>query len=142
MTQEKRKQAESREKGRPEPNAGSQVPDKEGMIMIRRVIDADNSCLFNSVAHALRHHHPEFLRQPQKMRKIIAETVSQDPETYCAAVLERSNAEYQNWIQRSESWGGQVECSILSSYFAVEIFTVDIQTLQNYRYGQDQFENR
>ena len=32
-----------------------QIPNKEGLIMVRRIIPADNSCLFNAILYAIEH---------------------------------------------------------------------------------------
>ena len=52
----------------------------------------------------------------QLMREIIANAVAADPENYSEAVLGRSNQEYCEWIQKSNSWGGAIELSILSQF--------------------------
>lgn len=54
-------------------------------------------------------------------RRVIAETVAADPDTYTEGFLGKGNQEYQRWIQDSQKWGGAIELSILSrqvlSYF-------------------------
>lgn len=49
-------------------------------------------------------------------RKVIADAVRRDPETYSEAFLGKSNAEYQRWILDSQKWGGAIELSILSRH--------------------------
>ena len=73
----------------------------------------------------------------QYMRKIIAEAVSSDPETYSEAILGKPNKDYCNWIQKSDSWGGAIELSILSNFYGIEMAVVDtINAIVN-RFGED-----
>jgi ubiquitin thioesterase OTU1 len=41
-------------------------------------------------------------------------------------------------IKNTTSWGGQIEVSILSKYYKIEICVVDIQTCRIDRFGEDQ----
>jgi len=70
------------------------------------------------------------------LRKIISDTVKNDTETYSEAFLGQSNIEYSKWIFLKDSWGGAIELSILSNYYATEIATFDIQTENMYVYGE------
>eukprot|EP00730_Choanoeca_flexa_P015305 TRINITY_DN7002_c0_g1_i1.p1 TRINITY_DN7002_c0_g1~~TRINITY_DN7002_c0_g1_i1.p1 ORF type:complete len:203 (+),score=14.58 TRINITY_DN7002_c0_g1_i1:225-833(+) len=83
---------------------------------IRRIVPADNSCLFRAVAYLL---HPvavtegysaESVPTPlaQELRAVVAEKVLSDPATYSEAMLGRPPLEYAQWIQKPESWGGTV----------------------------------
>eukprot|EP01137_Pigoraptor_chileana_P003124 Opistho-2@42876 len=107
--------------------------DDVGSLM-RRVVQSDNSCLFNSIGYLLisrtRDHAPI-------LRQMIAETVSADPLTYNEAFLAMPNTAYRNWILDGKHWGGAIEISILSKHFQTEIAAVDIQTLRIDRYGED-----
>ena len=47
-------------------------------------------------------------------RKIIAEAVAGNPDTYTEGFLGKPNGEYCAWIQDSQRWGGGIELSILS----------------------------
>jgi hypothetical protein len=40
------------------------------------------------------------------MLKVIAATVTSDPETYSEAFLGKANAEYCRWILHPDKWGG------------------------------------
>lgn len=44
--------------------------------------------------------------------------------------------EYCAWILLDDSWGGEIEISILSFHFKVEIVALDIQSCNKYCYGQ------
>jgi ubiquitin thioesterase OTU1 len=109
-----------------------QISDPDGMIMIRRVIPADNSCLFNAVAYAVENHSRCYAKY---LREIVASYIASDPEVYNEAVLEMSNEDYQEWIMDDSNWGGAIETEILSRYFGVEICTVDTQTLVATEFG-------
>jgi ubiquitin thioesterase OTU1 len=102
--------------------------------MIRRVINADNSCLFNAVGYVM--HHDKTLSA--RLRSLISTTVLSDPEQYSEAFLGKPPAEYSAWIKDSSKWGGEIELSILSKHFGVEIAAVDIETNNVYIYGQDE----
>ena len=58
------------------------------------------------------------------MRDIIVGAVSSQPALYSEVLLGKPNAEYCQWILKGESWGGAIEVSILSKYYAVEIDVV------------------
>merc|ERR1712070_1150184 len=77
--------------------------------MQRKVIPADNSCLFNAVRHCL-----QLTMSPQDIRRLCAQAVLADAELYCEAVLDKPPKEYASWIQRDESWGGAIEVGILA----------------------------
>ena len=117
----------------------SQIPDKEGMIMVRRIIKADNSCLFNAIAYTVE----KSLEKAEDLRNIIGSFVLSDPNTFDANFLGREPAEYIHWIQKSTSWGGAVEIIILTMYYQIEVAVLNIQTLSIHLFGQGkQYNNR
>lgn len=71
------------------------------------------------------------------MRKIIAEEVAGDLDTYTEAFLGKPNIEYSKWIQQPETWGGAIEVSILSKFYGIEIAVVDIENAIINRFGED-----
>eukprot|EP00045_Choanoeca_perplexa_P001609 m.20883 g.20883 ORF g.20883 m.20883 type:complete len:330 (-) comp11063_c0_seq1:97-1086(-) len=112
---------------------------------LRRVVPADNSCLFRAIAYLL---HPEVVvlgcsadKVPDalatSLRTTVANTVAADPDTYSEAMLGKPPADYAKWIQRSESWGGGIELAIFAHEYATLLCAVDIQTLRVDCYGQD-----
>ncbi|KAF9611003.1 hypothetical protein IFM89_026309 [Coptis chinensis] len=101
-------------------------------IVVRRVIPADNSCLFNAVGYVMEH---DKLKAPE-LRQVIAATVASDPVKYTEAFLGKSNEEYCAWILDPEKWGGAIELSILAEYYGREIAAHDIQTSRCDLYGQ------
>eukprot|EP00439_Symbiodinium_sp_Y106_P086989 s121_g37.t2 len=85
-------------------------------IVVRRVIEADNSCLFNAVGYVR-----EKLRgEAPALRKIVAERIAADPERYCEAFLAKPNADYCDWILQANNWGGAIELSVLAEHFQCE----------------------
>lgn len=112
--------------------------DPEG-CMVRRVVDADDSCLFHSVGNA-------FQQPPTKsslLRSAVAQTVLADPDIYSDAFLGRPTAEYASWIQEQTSWGGQIELSILSRLLHAEIVAMDIIRNRDDTYGtEDKYSRR
>ncbi|CAN0261687.1 unnamed protein product [Ectocarpus sp. 12 AP-2014] len=117
-------------------------------IMVRRIIDADNSCLFNAVGYALRRKR----KVGTELRQMITEAVRGSPEVYNEGILGKQPEEYCRWISDPKSWGGEIELSILSKKartkdngcrargaggLVVMITVVDIQTNNAYSYGEE-----
>lgn len=104
--------------------------------IVRRVVPADNSCLFTSVYYVVEGgvYDPACASD---MRSLIAEIVASDPTSYSEAVLGKSNDEYCAWIRRDDTWGGAIEVSILSKCYQCEICVVDTQTVRIDRFGED-----
>jgi ubiquitin thioesterase OTU1 len=99
--------------------------------MKRRIIDADNSCLFNAVGFLVC----RSSSVAAEFREIVRAAVENDPETYSAAMLGKEREEYFAWIVLPTTWGGEVEVGVLAGYFKVEIAVVDIRTTNIYVYG-------
>ncbi|GAQ81675.1 OTU-like cysteine protease [Klebsormidium nitens] len=100
--------------------------------IVRRIIAADNSCLFNAVGYVMDHD----LGKSQELRRVIANKVRSDPEQYDEAVLEKSNEDYCRWILDRQKWGGAIELSVLADHYGREIAAYDIQTKRCDIYGQ------
>lgn len=113
----------------------SQLEQETG-ILVRKVVPANNSCLFTSI-HTLMTDGILDVTCSKQMRELIAGVVLSDPETYSEAFLGKTNENYCNWIMNSESWGGAIEISILSKYYGIEIDVVDTQTARIDRFGED-----
>jgi len=105
-------------------------------ILTRRIVPADNSCLFTSIDFVINDGLRVNTKAMKTLRQVISETVINDPETYTEAFLGRSNPEYCAWILDESSWGGGIELSILSRHFAIEIAVVDTQTGRVDRFGE------
>lgn len=128
------------EKNKPKPQdhpTVTKAPRLEASPMLaRRVVPADNSCLFTSVYYVVEGGVYDPACAPE-MRGLIAQIVSSDPAAYCEAVLGKTNEEYCSWIRRDDTWGGAIEVSILSKFYQCEICVVDTQTVRVDRFGED-----
>ena len=105
-------------------------------VLMKKVVPADNSCLFTSVGYVLNGKVDPSCAS--FMREIIANAVAADPDEYSEALLGRPNIDYCKWILKPDSWGGAIELSILSSFYGLEIAVIDsINAIIN-RFGEDQ----
>lgn len=111
---------------------GPPIVDPEG-FMVRRVVNADNSCLFHSISYAFQ----QPPRVSQALRTAVAQAVLADPTIYSEAFLGRPTSEYAAWIQESTSWGGQIDLSILSQLLQTEIVALDIIRNRHDIYGTE-----
>lgn len=112
-----------------------QFADSPGILM-KKVVPADNSCLFTSIGFVLEG--KVDTRCNILMRQIIAETVSNDEENYSEAILGKPNRDYCNWILKPDSWGGAIELAVLSKFYGIEIAVVDTVNAIINRFGEDQ----
>ena len=101
-------------------NTPSNVQNGGSNKMVRKVIAADNSCLFNSFSFCYSHG-AELLFSPSDLRELIAVAVQQNVLKYPPEVLGSSVEDYQKFIRNSESWGGGIEASILADHFELEV---------------------
>ncbi|PSC76056.1 Ubiquitin thioesterase OTU1 isoform A [Micractinium conductrix] len=104
----------------------------DGTAVTRRIIDSDNSCLFNAVGYVTQHSR----KLAPQLRQVIADAVLGDPFEWNEAVLGKEPAEYCRWIKDPSKWGGAIELSILSQHLKAEIAAFDIQTKRCDVYGQ------
>lgn len=121
-------------------DSDAQLPDSlpSGFLM-KQEIPSDNSCLFRSIKFCVSNGKESECNPAEitRLRNVIAQHVSSDPELYCEAFLGKSNKEYCEWIRQEDKWGGAIEISILSQYFKVEIVVVDTKSCQLMRFGED-----
>jgi ubiquitin thioesterase OTU1 len=61
--------------------------------VVRRIIDSDNSCLFNAVGYVMEHSRAK----AKELRGVIASVVAGDPVTYNEGFLGKENDEYCRW---------------------------------------------
>ncbi|EFN51272.1 hypothetical protein CHLNCDRAFT_28255 [Chlorella variabilis] len=104
----------------------------DGTAVVRRIIDSDNSCLFNAVGYVTERSR----KLAPRLRQVIADAVLADPFEWNEAVLGKEPAEYCRWIKDPNKWGGAIELSILSRHLGREIAAFDIQTTRVDIYGQ------
>ncbi|CAF0982502.1 unnamed protein product [Brachionus calyciflorus] len=102
----------------------------------RKVVPADNSCLFTSVNYLMTDGIMD-LNCQKNLRELIASTVKKDSVYFNEAILGKKNSDYCDWIRNSTSWGGCIEIMILSKYYKIEICVVDIRTCRIDRFGED-----
>jgi ubiquitin thioesterase OTU1 len=109
--------------------------DGQQLYPIRRFVDSDNSCMFNSIAYVTDRSSFNEL-SALKMRQIIIDVIRQDPDKYNAAYLGKSNDEYIEHILKPSTWGGAIELQIMSEYFKMEIASIDIKSQRVDCYGE------
>ena len=105
-------------------------------ILQRKVVPADNSCLFTSI-NALMTDGSVDLSSAEELRQLIGGVVCSDPVNYSDGFLGRPNEDYVKWILNKDSWGGGIEVAILANYFQTEIAVVDCQSARIDRFGED-----
>ncbi|GAB9462859.1 Otu ovarian tumor protein-like cysteine protease [Globisporangium polare] len=110
-------------------------PPKPTSVFLRRVVPADNSCLFNAIGYALG---KGKTGNATAMRHLIKDTILANPDMYSEVFLGRPVYEYCAWIQDDKSWGGEIELSILSQYYKVEMVVFDVTSMSRLCYGEDQ----
>jgi len=101
---------------------------------VRRVVDADNSCLFTSIGYVLL---GKDRKAGMPLRDVVAKEILADPDAYNEAVLEKEPAAYAEWIQGKDHWGGAIELRVLSDHFSCLIVAWDIQTARPARFGEE-----
>ena len=109
--------------------------DDDGTVAVRKVIDADNSCLFNAIGYVFF----RSLAKAKELRKVVHDAVLSDPDTFSEAALGKPPKEYAEWVLRPNSWGGQVELFVLSTHLRKQIAAYDVQTGRVDIYGEDRF---
>lgn len=110
-------------------------PVRTNSQICRKVVPADNSCLFTSINYLMSG--VLDLNCQKDMRELIAKTVRNNPIEFNEGILGKSNSAYCDWIRNSTSWGGSIEIIILSKYYKIEICVVDIRTCRIDRFGED-----
>lgn len=73
----------------------------------------------------------------QELRALIATTIQDKPEVYSDAVLGMRRDLYCSKMNRADTWGGEIELTILSEHFKVAIKNIDCQTGHIYNYGEE-----
>uniref|UniRef100_A0A2S2PTC0 Ubiquitin thioesterase OTU n=1 Tax=Schizaphis graminum TaxID=13262 RepID=A0A2S2PTC0_SCHGA len=113
-----------------EQEVGNEVP-----LILRKVVPADNSCLFTSLGFVLGGKID--LSSGNYMREIIANAVKDNQIEFSEAVLGKPNQDYCEWIRNPNSWGGAIEVSILSNFYGMEIAVIDTQSGSISKFGED-----
>jgi ubiquitin thioesterase OTU1 len=110
------------------------VPSHEATVVLR-VMPDDNSCMFRAFGSAVL---SDTLDAMTELRSTVAQGIQAQPDLYNAAVLQKSPDDYCRWIQREDSWGGDIELSILSQAFNVEVCSINVQDLRVDRFNEGQ----
>ncbi|KAI0345374.1 OTU-domain-containing protein [Trametopsis cervina] len=114
-----------RESVTPSPSAGGpDYVETDGGYLVHRVVPDDNSCLFSSIALVFEQN----IGKASEIRKIVADEIRKDPETWSDVILGHPRDEYISTILKPSSWGGAIELSILAKHYSTEIASVDVET--------------
>ncbi|KAH9483705.1 Putative ubiquitin thioesterase otu1 [Psilocybe cubensis] len=111
----------------PSPPVQSSGPDSvevDGSFLVHRIVPDDNSCLFSSVALVFE----QSISKAQQIRKIVADGIRNNPETYNEAILGMPPSQYIATITKPTSWGGAIELSIIAAHYSAEIASIDVET--------------
>ncbi len=101
---------------------------------IRREVDADNSCLFSSVAYLIdRSNFNE--ESSLKFRQIIIDYLLDDQ--FDSTLLDQPKDNYIEFIQNPKNWGGALEVKMFSEIFKKQIVCIDVKTNRADIYGED-----
>lgn len=107
------------------PQTGSpDYVETEGGYLVHRIVPDDNSCLFSSIALVFE----QDIKKAQQIRKIVADEIRKDMDTWTEAILGRPRDEYISTILKPASWGGAIELAVLAKHYATEIASVDVES--------------
>ncbi|KAK9449946.1 uncharacterized protein V1518DRAFT_415131 [Limtongia smithiae] len=110
--------ASTHETGPPSVSCGN------GSMVVLRVMEDDNSCLFRAIGYVLLRN----IDAMHELRSIVASAIQEDPIEYSDVVLGQPRVQYCEWIQRPNSWGGAIEIAILAKHFESTILSIDVAT--------------
>ncbi|KIO26237.1 hypothetical protein M407DRAFT_202565 [Tulasnella calospora MUT 4182] len=116
-------------------DASVQTPDG---TLVHRVVPDDNSCLFSSIGLIFE----QDMNVVPRLRQVVVDAIRKDPDTYSDAFLGQPRDNYIKTISKPSSWGGAIELSIFSKYYATEISSFDVETGRCDRFGEGQYDNR
>jgi len=108
--------------------------------LVRRVVPADNSCLFASLSFVMMNGETAFA---DDLRRLAATCIQDDPVMYNEAFLGQPNVDYCKWLSTCDKWGGAIELNVFSKYYETEINVADVQSGRIDRYGEtESYGNR
>jgi ubiquitin thioesterase OTU1 len=106
---------------------------------MRREVDADNSCLFSSIAYLIdRENFGE--SSSLKFRNIIVEYLLDNE--FDSNLLDQPKPQYIDFIQDIKNWGGALEVKMFSEIFHIQIVCIDVKTNRADIYGEDKNYDR
>ena len=95
------------------------------LLPIRRFVDADNSCLFSSIAYLLNkdnfNENSSLMYRLMIVDHINSTDIGED-------MLGMSKTEYIEKISQTSTWGGAIELKFFSEIFNVQIASIDVQS--------------
>lgn len=106
----------------------------DDLLPIRREVDADNSCLFSSIAYLIDR--DNFNEEASlRFRQIIIDYLLDDK--FDANLLDQPKDQYIEFIQNPKNWGGALEVKMFSDIFQTQIVCIDVKTNRADIYGED-----
>ena len=103
-------------------------------IPIRREVDADNSCLFSSIAYLIdRNNYNE--ESSLIFRQHIIDYLLDN--NFDEKLLDEPKDKYLEFIQNPKNWGGALEVKMFSDIFNIQIVCIDVKTNRADIYGED-----
>jgi ubiquitin thioesterase OTU1 len=99
--------------------------------MVRHRVPADNSCLFTAIGWLA----DQRMDRASHYRGLAADLIITRPEKFSSAVLGKEPADYCEYINRVNTWGGALEMAVLSEALQIEIVAVDVRTGNPYRFS-------
>ncbi|BEI86209.1 hypothetical protein CcaverHIS002_0604960 [Cutaneotrichosporon cavernicola] len=114
------------------------LPGRDAGFLQLRVVPDDNSCLFSAVSVVFEGD----IEAAQKLRKVVADAIRADPDTYSDAMLGRARDEYIAKILERNTWGGAIELSIFAKHYKTEIASFDVASGRCDRFGEGEHDQR
>ena len=105
----------------------------QDLIPIRRYVDADNSCLFSSIAYLIDPKNFN-MTSSYKYRYMIAEYLINNKLD--DVILDKPQNIYIEEIQDIKKWGGAIELRLFSDIFKIKIGSIDVMTNRIDIYGE------
>ncbi|KAF0977554.1 hypothetical protein FDP41_003546 [Naegleria fowleri] len=105
-------------------------------VAIKRVIPADNSCLFNALAYCLEGSRARKNKRARALRRVVRDWIMKHPFYFNEAILGKPTKEYCDWIMKDDSWGGSIELLILSQFYNIRIESFDVTANRRDVYGE------
>lgn len=94
-------------------------------VLLRKVVPANNSCLFTSV-HYVMNNGDYDLECQESMRQYIAQTVKSDTINFNEAILGKTNSEYCKWILVVSL----IQLALATRRFSISYETINIKLIQ------------
>jgi len=102
--------------------------------IVRVCMPADNSCMFHAVNFTLRGLTPS-RAAADALREAIANILQTERTVWTPEVLGMRPEAYARQIQQPSSWGGAIDCMILSKHLQAEIVVLDYFNLAEHNFG-------